>query len=511
MAEFNKKNDSTNDDISSIPEVDENDRAGIDAFLANQEGKPVVVVQGLGFVGGVMSLVCANAITREYAVIGVDLPTPESYLKICSFNEGELPLKSSDPKVSEYFERAREKGNHYATFDPYAYAHADVVIVDVNLDVQKESRAEGELADFEVDMYPFSKAITAIVENCKPDVLVVVETTVPPGTCQQIVHPILRQGLLDRNLPADQFRLGHSYERVMPGPDYVDSIQNYFRVYSGIDVASADATEAFLKTIIRTDEYPLTRLQGTNATEMAKVLENSYRAMNIAFMVEWTRFAEEAGVNIYEVVNAIRMRDTHNNLMFPGIGVGGYCLTKDPLLASWARSSLFDSKALTQSEQGVRINDQMPLFAFNFLKDRLLPSDVKGLRVLLLGVSYRGDVGDTRYSPVELFCRLLKSNGCEVSAHDYFVNYWTECDMEVETSLETALVKNFDVLVLTTGHSEYRKNKALLGTLEKTDRCIVYDTLGFFSGAELTGIAENHQVYVLGRGDDITSGINLSE
>src|SRR6185369_3635524 len=123
--------------------------------------------------------------------------------------------------------------------------------------------------------------------------------------------------------------------------------------------------------LISTNEYPLTRLGNTQATEMAKVLENSYRAMNIAFMVEWSRFAEEAGVNIYEVVNAIRMRPTHKNLMLPGLGVGGYCLTKDPLLASWARMNLFGSEApLEQSETGVHINDQMPIFAFQYLQSQ---------------------------------------------------------------------------------------------------------------------------------------------
>ena len=77
---------------------------------------------------------------------------------------------------------------------------------------------------------------------------------------------------------------------------------------------------------------------------MAKVLENSYRAMNISFAVEWSRFAEESGVNLYEIVDAIRMRPTHNNLMYPGIGVGGYCLTKDPLLASWSKQNLLKLK-----------------------------------------------------------------------------------------------------------------------------------------------------------------------
>ena len=143
-----------------LPKSSDDDKAGIDDFLSRNPSKPVIVVQGLGFVGGVMSLVCANAISCEYAVIGIDLPTPESYWKIRSFNEGVLPLKSSDSKVTEYFERACKKGNHYTTFDTYAYAHADIVIVDVNLDVQKQSSPEGELSEFDVDMAPFSGAIT---------------------------------------------------------------------------------------------------------------------------------------------------------------------------------------------------------------------------------------------------------------------------------------------------------------------------------------------------------------
>ena len=114
----------------------------------------------------------------------------------------------------------------------------------------------------------------------------------------------------------------------MPGPNYIDSIKNFYSVYSGIDKISAIETRKLFKTIISTKKYPLTRLVNTNATEMAKVLENSYRAMNIAFIVEWSRFAEESNVNLYEVVDAIRMRPTHSNIMYPGIGVGGYCCNK---------------------------------------------------------------------------------------------------------------------------------------------------------------------------------------
>jgi nucleotide sugar dehydrogenase len=222
-----------------------------------------------------------------------------------------------------------------------------------------------------VDLTPFKKAIEAIGSCCKEDVLVLVETTVPPGTSLKVVKPILQEALKNRGLSTDKIKVGHSYERVMPGPKYIDSIQNFYRVFAGTDEQSADAVEKFLRTVIRTDEYPLTKLGNTNATEMAKVLENSFRAMNIAFMVEWSRFAEEAGVDIYEVVKAIRMRPTHQNLMLPGLGVGGYCLTKDPLLASWARMNLFESdEKLGQSEKGVHINDKMPLYAFEYLQSQ---------------------------------------------------------------------------------------------------------------------------------------------
>ena len=154
----------------------------------------------------------------------------------------------------------------------------------------------------------------------------------------------------------------------MPGPNYINSIKNFYRVYSGIDDESADAVQAFLETIISTNEYPLTRLKTTESTEMAKVLENSYRAMNISFAIEWSRFAELSGVDLYEVVDAIRLRPTHANLMYPGIGVGGYCLTKDPLLASWASKEFFGlPDGLEVSVQAVERNDKMPKYCFDFV------------------------------------------------------------------------------------------------------------------------------------------------
>ena len=147
-----------------------------------------------------MGLVVANALTEEYAVIGIDLPTPASYWKIRSINEGVFPVIASDPKIEEYYQNAIQKKNYYATYDSHAYSKADVIVVDINLDVKKQSTANKDLEGYSVDLSPFKKAIEAIGNNCKEDVLVLVETTVPPGTAQKIVRPILEECLTKRGL-----------------------------------------------------------------------------------------------------------------------------------------------------------------------------------------------------------------------------------------------------------------------------------------------------------------------
>ena len=481
-----------------IPDtLDDFDR--IQKFITKNEGKKVVVVQGLGFVGAVMSLVCANALTEEYAVIGVDLASKNTYWKIKSINDGIFPLTADDPKIAEFFDNAKVKENFLATYDPLAYQYADVIIVDINLDVQKESYRKGGLKDFDVNLNGFKSAIQSIGRNCRDDVLVLVETTVPPGTCEQVVKPIIEEELIKRDLSLKNYRLGHSYERVMPGPQYIDSIREFPRVYAGVTDTSSDAVEEFLKTIIDITKCDLTRLEHTNATEMAKVLENSYRAMNIAFAVEWSRFAEEAGVDLYAMVNAIRVRPTHANLMYPGIGVGGYCLTKDPLLASWARKSHFGSTSdLEMSINGVSVNDQMPKFAF----DRLVQvfGDIRDKKVTFLGVSYRGDVGDTRFTPVEPLVEMVRETGAEIVLHDPFVSYWEEQKCDVESDLNAVLNSTTNLVVVSAGHSQY-KLETTIDKLMALNPTLIYDTIGLFNKEQLLILQSKHKVSVLGRGD----------
>ena len=181
------------------------DKEKIDRFLKGHKGKKVIVIQGLGSVGAVMSTVCANAITEDYAVIGVDLANEENYWKIQSINEGVFPVTAEDKKIEEYFRQAINKNNLYATYDQYAYSKADVVIVDINLDVQINYARKREILNYDVDISGFKSAIESIAENCRENVLVLIETTVPPGVCEQIIHPILKEGLKKRGLDLDKF------------------------------------------------------------------------------------------------------------------------------------------------------------------------------------------------------------------------------------------------------------------------------------------------------------------
>jgi UDP-N-acetyl-D-glucosamine dehydrogenase len=472
------------------------EKSKIIKFLQKNAAKKIVIVQGLGFVGAVMAIVIANSENEEYAVIGVDLPN--SFKKIDAMNNGIFPIKSSDPKISEYFNNAIRKENFLATSNCYVYSKADVIIIDINLDVYKKSDFDKHLLGYEINLSAFSDAVRTIAHNCKENVLVLVETTVPPGTCEKIVKPIFEEEFKKRELDHN-YKIGHSYERVMPGPNYIDSIKNFYRVYSGIDEESANSVEKFLKTIIKTDQYPLTRVSNTTASEMGKVLENSFRAMNIAFIQEWTEFAEKAGVNLFEIIKAIRMRPTHVNIMQPGLGAGGYCLTKDSLLASWASKELFGSESLSQIEKAIEINDQMPLHTYKVIK-KYFNNNISGKKFLILGISYLKNIADTRYTPVELLYDKLQADRAIIELHDPFVSYWPEKNLTTADS-DYIFEKSYDAIVIGTPHDFYFNESKLDSFFAASNKFVVFDPHGSISDELFKKYCNKHDFVLNGRGD----------
>ena len=433
----------------------------------------------------------------RFDVIGVELPTPEGHAKVSAVNAGEMPVRSSDPKMAEAMTRARNTGNLIAVTDDDVYRLATVAIVDVHLDLlsdggQPKVRYDGLKA-----------AVCTVAERLPEGGLIIVETTVPPGTCEKVLAPAIDEIVLKRGLGPGAILLAHSYERVMPGSEYFDSIVNFWRVYSGHTPKAADACERFLSQVVNAEKYPLTRVGSTTASEMGKVLENSYRAMTIAFMEEWGRFAEELDVDLIEVVNAIRKRPTHSNIRQPGFGVGGYCLTKDPLFAAVAARDLFElppSVDFPFCRQAVTTNQAMPIRCLNRLQALL--GSLQGRRLLLLGVSYRQDVADTRYSPSEDFVREAEKRGAVVVCHDPLVTHWTELDRKLPAELPAA--KGFDAVVFGVPHGEYQSLDVLrwLGS----SRPLVFDANAVLSKPQRSTLkGAGLEVFSIGRGREAVS------
>jgi len=415
-------------------------------------GRAVVCVQGLGFVGAAMAIAVAMARGRDgtplYDVIGVDLPTESGRKRVDALNRARFPFETTDLRMGEALREAHAAGNLVACTEPAVYALASVVLVDIHLDVDWD-RQPPRLA-----WEGFRRGITQLASQVAPGALVIVETTVPPGTIAKVVAPIFAEQLAARGIAPETVKLAHSYERVMPGREYLDSIVNYWRVYAGHTPEAGDACETFLSSVLHTDRFPLTRLGNTTSSELAKVLENAYRATIMAFMEEWGRFGEAVGVDLFEVAEAIRLRPTHSNLRTPGFGVGGYCLTKDPLFGALAARDLFGlENEFPFSTLAVETNQRTPRVTVDRVQT-LLGGSLAGKTLLLLGVSYRQDVGDTRYSPSETFVREARARGAAVIPHDPLVGHWDEMNEAVARDLPPTA--GVDAIVFAVPHREYR-------------------------------------------------------
>ena len=223
--------------------------------------------------------------------------------------------------------------------------------------------------------------------------------------------------------------------------------------------------------------------------------------MNIAFMVEWSRFAENAGINLYEIVKAIRLQANSLKYDVTWNRCWWLLLTKDPLLASWASpDSNEEFFKLDQSEKAVKINDSMPRQAFEFIKKQY-QAPLRNLNILMLGISYRGNVGDTRYSPVEILYKFLLEEGANISFTDPYLDYWDEIDSKVPTIISSKLVEDNELIIITSFHSDYKTDKTLHDTLNNTEGKYIIDTLGLLSEKQINTLRKKHTVRVLGRGN----------
>lgn len=400
-------------------------------------GREIVVVMGVGFVGAVMAAIVADTVDNKTGqpskfVIGMQRPSARSFWKIPLLNRGISPVKAEDPEVDPMIARSvNEKKTLIATYTYEVLKLADVVVVDVQCDYIKEDL--GNVRSGQADMAALESSLHVIAKHIPADALVLIETTVAPGTTEQVAYPIMKKEFKKRGIKSDPL-LAHSYERVMPGRNYVASIRDFWRVCSGINEKARERVVKFLTEVLNTEKYPLTVMDRPIESETAKIVENSYRATILAFLDEWSLYAERNGVDLIKVIKAIKVRPTHSNIIFPGPGVGGYCLPKDGGLGLWAYKHIlgFEDDIFKITPMAIDINDTRGLHVGQLVRDALrnMGQPIAAADVLVLGAAYREDVGDTRYSGSEIVIRKLTEMGAEIKVHDPYVEHWWEFEQQ---------------------------------------------------------------------------------
>ena len=364
-----------------------------------------ICVLGLGYIGLPTACLFANA---GYRVVGVDI----NQEKIDKLNHGKLPFEERG--LRELFEKALPNMSFKTKPE-----EADVFLIAVPTPLDKEAKM--------ADLRYVRTAIKSILDYLKEDTLVILESTVPPGTCERLILPML----------GNKAHLVYCPERAIPGNTIHEMIYND-RIIGSNEKRHGEFAKEIYTSFVKGNIY-LTNLR---TAEMVKVMENTFRDINIALANEFAQIAEESGVNIWE---AIELANKHPrvNILKPGPGVGGHCIAIDPwfLVENSVRSRIVNLAR--------EINDSMPRHVLRLVKELGIGTHST---ITVLGVAYKGDVDDTRETPALKFIKLAENEGYEVKVHDPLVK-----SFEYEILSLEAAVKDSDCLVIITDHSKFKE------------------------------------------------------
>ncbi|MCA0216631.1 MAG: nucleotide sugar dehydrogenase [Actinobacteria bacterium] len=387
------------------------------------------VIIGQGYVGLPLAQAAVGA---GISVVGLE-SKPET---VDALNAGKSHVGDiSDSALVEML-----NSGYGATADVTTIADADVVVICVPTPLGDQGVP---------DLTYVTSAATQIAENLTAGTLVVLESTTYPGTTEEVVQPILEQSGLALDTG---FHLAFSPERIDPGnPTF--GLRNTPKVVGGATPASTRAAAEFYGTFIET----VVTTRGTREAETAKLLENTYRHVNIALVNEMARFCHDLGIDLWNVIDAAATKPFGFQAFYPGPGVGGHCIPIDPNYLSYEvqRKLGYPFRFVELAES---INDSMPAYVVDRVQDALndVSKPIKGSSVLLLGVTYKANVKDQRESPARPIAELLAAKGARLSYHDPRVARWTTeiGELESETDLEAA-VAAADVVMLLQAHREY--------------------------------------------------------
>jgi UDP-N-acetyl-D-mannosaminuronic acid dehydrogenase len=421
------------------------------AGWATQEACVKIVVIGMGYVGIPCAALLADV--PGFQVMGIQRRSERSGWKIDCLNAGRSPFEGDEPGLAELIQRvACEKKSFRVTDDYAACRQADAILLDV------QTPTDGD----HVPHYESLREVSIQAgRQLQPGTLVIVESTVAPGTTQNVVQPILEResGLKAEPSSEPRFYLAFSYERVMPGK-LLTYITDFPRVVGGVDEESTRRAVDLYRNIVQAQITPTDVL----TAEMAKVVENAYRDVNIAFANEVALACERMGVNVFEIRGLINARPDRQ-MHIPGAGVGGHCLPKD----SWLLKYGLETYGRQTEEDSLRliplareINDAMPRHMADLIEEALAENgrQLAGSKVTLLGVSYLEDADDTRNTPAAALAQILLQRGASVVAHDPHVREadWQRVLNGVQVPLTRHLrqaLEGSDCAALVTRHREY--------------------------------------------------------
>ncbi|MCX6057933.1 MAG: nucleotide sugar dehydrogenase [Chloroflexi bacterium] len=407
-----------------------------------------ICVIGLGYIGlPTASTFAAHGIK----VLGVDI-SPHI---IETINKGQIHIH--EPGLLEEVQKAIQSGNFRAATKP---EDADAFIIAVPTPFQENKFGEYNGLTYKLaDMRAVTSAAESIVPFLRKGNLVVLESTSPPRTTVDLVAPILaRSGLK----AGRDFHLAYSPERVLPGQILRELIENA-RVIGGVTPESAQAGYDLYGTFVKGQ---IIKTDATTA-EMVKLMENTYRDVNIAIANEFSRLADKFGVDVWEAISIANLHP-RVKILSPGPGVGGHCISVDPWFFVEAAPEI--TPLIYHSRQ---VNDAQPHFVVETIKRAL--GSLKGKKIAALGLAYKPDVDDLRESPANEVAQILQHEGAQVKAWEPFKPDANMPGIDMASSLEAAIIEA-DAIVLLVKHAEFLKFNPL-EIAKKTSARIVVDTV----------------------------------
>ena len=376
--------------------------------------KKKIVIVGQGYVGLPLAISCAQV---GFEVTGIDLNEE----KVSQLNKHQSIIEDVS---DEELKIVSDSGKYKATTDYSIDPSTEIICICVPTPLG---------SDHQPDLDILKAATKNVGKNLKAGMLVIIESTIQPGTTREVVVPILEK---ESGLSSDQFLVAYSPERIDP-MNKKFTIQNTPKLVAGLTPEAATKAKEFYSKFI--DQVDV--CDSLEVAETAKLLENSFRLVNISFINELAMFCQKIGIDVNDVIKAASTKPYGFMPFYPSVGVGGHCIPVDPLyLAQAARSVGAPTRFIELADE---INLAMPTYFVGRASEML--GGLKDKKVLVIGVSYKPNVADVRETPVEALINGLKKSGAVVSWHDDLVKSWNG-------QASVALGSGFDLAILATPH-----------------------------------------------------------